>query len=324
MSYRISLRNKGSEMSYLIDWLFDVGDPTIQCRTLVELLDRPSDDPEVQAAQAIIPDHPPLAALLTSQKPAGYWIQRDFYIPKHFSTFWVLSLLADLGLSNENDHIQRGVGFMFSQQRPDGGFCRQRRVSGKGLVRDEQSEPCTQARIVRFLIQFGYGRDPRTRLAIEWLLAAQRPDAMWLCSHARGRGCLRATLDFLRAAALDPDTAIHPATARAALVVANLLLEPKMGRYHVGNEWLTLTYPYFGYSLIGALDALARFGFTPAHAKIADSAEYLLSRRLPDGSWPLDERARRCPLDFGEPDKPNPWLTLEALVALKRLGLREL
>ena len=310
-------------MSYLINWLFDTGGPTIQYRTLVELLDKPWDDPEVQTAWAMIPDYPSLAALLAAQRSEGYWIQRDFYIPKHSSTFWVLSVLADLGLSRENSHIQRGIEFMFTQQRPDGGFCRQRRVSGKDWVRDEQPEPCTQARIVRFLIQFGYGQAPRTRLAIDWLLEEQRSDAMWLCSHARGRGCLRATLDFLRAAALDPATAALPTVAHVALVVADLLLEPNMDRYHVGNEWLTLTYPYFGYSLISALDTLARFGFTPAHMKIANSVEYLLSRRHPDGSWSLDERVERCPLDFGKPGEPNPWLTLEALVALKRLGLRD-
>jgi len=310
-------------MSFLINWLFDTGGPTIRYRTLVELLDKPWDDPEVQTAWAMIPDYPSLAALLAAQRSEGYWIQRDFYIPKHSSTFWVLSVLADLGLSRENSHIQRGIEFMFTQQRPDGGFCRQRRVSGKDWVRDEQPEPCTQARIVRFLIQFGYGQDPRTRLAIDWLLEEQQSDAMWLCSHARGRGCLRATLDFLRATALDPATATLPTVARVALVVADLLLEPNMDRYHVSNEWLTLTYPYFGYSLIIALDTLARFGFTPAHMKIANSVEYLLSRRHPDGSWSLDERVERCPLDFGKPGEPNPCLTLEALVALKRLGLRD-
>jgi hypothetical protein len=310
-------------MDNLIGWLLDVGDPTIRFRTLVELLGKPRDDPEVQIAWAMIPAYPSLAALLTAQKPEGYWVQRDFYIPKHISTFWVLSILADLGLSKENGHIRRGCEFMFSQQRADGGFCRQRRVPGKGLVWGEQSEPCTQARIVRFLIQFGYGSDPHTRLAMEWLLAAQRPDAMWLCSHARGQGCLRATLDFLRAAALDSETASHPAADCAAQVVAKLLMEPNMGRYHVGDEWFMFTYPYFGYSLISALDALARFGFTTAHPKISNSIEYLLNHRLPDGSWPLDECTVRCPLDFGAPGEPNPWLTLEALVALERLGVRD-
>ncbi len=309
-------------MSDTVAWLLTIADPTIRYKTLHELLEKPWNDPEVQKAWVMIPAYPPLAALLASQKSGGYWVHPDYYIPKHRSTFWVLGILADLGLSKENDQIRRGIHFMFTRQHPDGGFCRQRRVSGKGLVQDGPTEPCTQARIVRFLLQTGYRRDPRTRQAMNWLLAAQRPDAMWLCPQARGRGCFRATLDFLRAAAQDPETSSSPAAVQAAQAVANLLMEPKMGRYHVGYEWSTLTYPYFGYSLIGALEALAHYGFTPASPKIARSIEYLLSRRLPDGTWPLDAPAGGCPLDFGEPGKPNPWLTLEALLALKRLGIR--
>ncbi len=310
-------------MSELIERLLNVEGPIIRYRTLVEYLDMPCDDLEVQMAWEMIPHHPPLAALLASQRQEGYWVQRDFYTPKTSGTFWVLSVLADLGLSKKNETIRRGCEFMFVQQRSDGGFCRRRRVSGKGLVQDEQPEPCTQARIVRFLIQYGYGKDPRTRLAMEWLLDTQRPDGMWLCSHARGRGCLRATLDFLRAAVLDPETAAQPAAVGAAQVVASLLLEPNMGRYHVGDEWFTLTYPYFGYSLISALDTLACFDLTTAYPKISNSIRYLLGRRLADGSWPLDVRAERCPFDFGVPGEPNPWLTLDALVALKKFGVQD-
>ncbi len=72
---------------------------------------------------------------------------------------------------------------------------------------------------------------------------------------------------------------------------------------------------------IKALDTLARFGFRTNQPKIESSAAYLLSRRLPDGSWPLDESPCRSPLNFGAPGEPNPWLTLDALAALKRLGV---
>jgi hypothetical protein len=304
----------------LIAWLLETGDPPTRYRTLTELLGKPVDDLEVCDAKANLLAHVGVADLLAAQKPAGYWAQRDYYIPKHYSTFWVLSILADLGLTNEVEAVRRGVDTMFAQQRTDGGFCRWRRLPGKGWVWEEWPEPCTQARIVRFLIQFGYGGDARTRQAMTWLLASQRTDGMWLCSHARGRGCLRATLDFLRAAALDAETAAEPATKRAAAVISELLLQSKMERYHVGDEWAVLVFPYFGYGIIPALDALARLGYTPGYAKVAAAVDYLLSRRLPDGSWPLDERPYKSPLDFGPSGEPNQWLTLEALLALKRLN----
>ncbi len=304
----------------LKSWLLDPGNPTIRFRTLTDLLDRPTVDPNVSAAKTALPLYQPLTQLLAAQKSGGYWVQRDYYIPKHYSTFWVLSVLADLGLTNENEHIRRGCEFLFAHQREDGSFCRRRRVAGRGILWEEHAEPCTHARIVRFLIQFGYGSDHRTRSAIEWLLATQREDAMWLCVwKCQQRGCLRATHDFLRLAALDAQVASLPATTRAAQAVLGLLLEPGMGRYHVGDSWQVLQYPYFGYGVISTLDALARLKFGLDHPKIDRAVDFLMSRQLPGGGWALDQTVSHPPLDFGGPGEPNPWLTLDALIVLRLL-----
>jgi hypothetical protein len=308
-----------------IPWLLEPENPSVRYWTLLDILGHSADGPEVQAAQAAIPTYPPVAELLAAQKPDGYWVKRDYYLPKHCGTFWVLSVLADLGLTakqglaTENEHIRRACEFMFTFQREHGEFCRRRRIPGQGVVWEDRDAPCTHARIVRFLMQFGYGDDARTRAAVDWLLATQRDDGMWLCDYAGGHGCLRATLDYLRAAVLDPEMAVHPATARAAAVICDLLMERRMGRYHVSDLWTVLEYPYFGYGVISALDALARLGYTLAHPKIAQAMEWLLSRQLPNGTWPLDQSPSRLPLDVGQPSQSNKWLTLDALRVIKLL-----
>lgn len=293
--------------------------PSLRYWTLTDLLGRPAEEPEVQAARAAIPSYPPVAELLAAQKRDGYWVKRDYYLPKHAGTFWTLSVLGDLGLSVENEHVRRGCEFMFTFQRENGALCRRRRVAGRGVVWSDQPGPCTHARSVRFLIQFGYAGDPRTRAATDWLLAAQREDGTWDCHPTRRYGCLRATLDVLRVAALDAEAAAHPAVRRGAEVVCDMLMAPRMSRYHVGIPWTTLEYPYFGYSVISALDALARLGYTLEHLKIAEAMDYLLSRQLPDGTWSLDQSPRRPPFDVGEPGRPNKWLTLDALRVIKVL-----
>jgi squalene cyclase len=220
----------------------------------------------------------------------------------------VLSVLGDLGLTAEDEHVRRACDFMFTHQRENGAFSRRRRVSGQGTVRQKHSEACTHARIVRFLIQFGYAKDPRERKAIDWLLPIQRDDGMWFCRDAGRRGCLRATLDVPRLAALDPQTAARPGITQAANAVRDLLMEPRMSRYHIGDAWGTwdiLKYTYFGFSVISALDALARLGYTLEEPKIAAAVEYLLSRQSPDGTWPLDESWSRPPIDFGRPGESN-------------------
>jgi hypothetical protein len=145
---------------------------------------------------------------------------------------------------------------------------------------------------------------------------------MWFCRDIGSRGCLRATHDVLRIAALDRWTASQPTVIMAADVVCDLLMLPRMDRYHIGEKWGTwecLKYPYFGFSVISALDALVRIGFTTENTKIANAAEYLLSRQLPDGTWPLDESWSRAPIDFGRVNEPNEWLTLDALRVIKLL-----
>jgi hypothetical protein len=105
-------------------------------------------------------------------------------------------------------------------------------------------------------------------------------------------------------------------------VVCDLLMEPRMSRYHIGENWGTwegLKYPYFGFSVISALDTLARLGYTPDVPKIRVAAEYLLGRQSPDGTWPMDESWPRPPIDFGRPGEPNKWVTLDALRVVKLL-----
>lgn len=303
-----------------VRWLLEADNPPIRYGTLRDLLERPAGDPEVRAASSAIPSFPPLAQLLAAQKHDGYWVGRDYYLPKNAGTFWTLCVLADMGLTREHPAVQRGVAYLLAHQRQDGAFCRRRRISGQGIVQEPDPDPCTHARIVRLLIQFGYGEDAQTRAGMAWLLATQRQDGMWLCPRPGRHGCLRATLDYLRAAVLDPAAAVHPATARAAAVLAGLLMQPGMGRYHVDDQWTVLEYPYVGYGVIPALDALGRLGYTTAHPQVAAAVEYLLSRQLPSGAWPLDRHPHRPALDFGRPGEPSKWLTLDALRVLKRLG----
>jgi hypothetical protein len=226
-------------------------------------------------------------------------------------------------LTADEEHVRRGCEYMFTFQRENGPFCRRRRISGQGTVWQEHPEPCTHARIVRFLIQFGYGDDPRVRKAIEWLIATQRDDGMWFCRSVERRGCIRASLDVLRVAVLDPSTAAHPGIAQAAAAVHNLLMDPRMSRYHVGPTWGTwenLDYPHFGIGVIPALDALARLGYTPEQPNVAAAVEYLLSRQLSNGAWPQDQSAYRPPFDVGSPGRPSKWLTLDALRVLRLLS----
>ena len=59
----------------------------------------------MRRARAAIATYPPVAGLLAAQKRDGNWVQRDYYLPKNYGTFWTLTLLADLGLTASDDVI---------------------------------------------------------------------------------------------------------------------------------------------------------------------------------------------------------------------------
>ena len=90
-------------------------------------------------------------------------------------------------------------------------------------------------------------------------------------------------------------------------------------RYHVGIPWTTLQWPPFDYSLPTTLDSLAQLGYTLDHPRIAEATDYLLSRQLADGSWPLDQTSSRPPFDPGPQGQPNKWVTLQVLKALRSI-----
>jgi hypothetical protein len=142
---------------------------------------------------------------------------------------------------------------------------------------------------------------------------------MWDCGRPERPGCLRATIDVLRVAALDGEAAAHPAVSLGAEKVAGLLMARGMAKYHVGIPWTVFQYPYFDYGLIPALDALARLGYTLQHPKIAEATDYVLSRQHRDGAWFLDQVPYRPPLEIGDAGRPHKWITLDALRALKIL-----
>ena len=57
--------------------------------------------------------------------------------------------------------------------------------------------------------------------------------------------------------------------------------------------WTVLEYPYFGYSVLGGLDALGRLGHSREQQKVAAALDYVLSRQRSDGTWSLDGTPRR-------------------------------
>ena len=91
-----------AQRSEPIDWLLASAEPWTRYRVLVDLLDRPAGDPEVEATRLEMLSHPQVASLASDAAP---WGQRP--LKRHNDAshpIYKLSTLADFGIRAQDGH----------------------------------------------------------------------------------------------------------------------------------------------------------------------------------------------------------------------------
>src|SRR3989475_13025056 len=107
----------------VIDWLLEDDQPSVRYYTLVDLLARKEDDPEVKAAHSKIPRAGWAQDLLRTQKPKGYWEAHEprtvrewvafLRFPLYNSSIWKGIVLSDLGLTAADPQVRRLADLIF-------------------------------------------------------------------------------------------------------------------------------------------------------------------------------------------------------------------
>jgi hypothetical protein len=311
----------------LRNWLLaDDADPSVRCRVLTELLERPADEPEVGRARREIGRAGWAARILRLQRPQGQWdtpgtSPDELYRPKYVATNWRLLVLSDLGVSGRNPRVAKAVDLFF------------RRFSGpRGDLGGRGSEVCFTGNAVRMLARFGYLKDPRVQPAIDWLVRHQKPDGGWHCFPSR-----TGTLDgweAMAAFAALPVQMRSAAVRRAIERGADFYLD--RGLLREGRTkyapWYRLHYPvHYYYDLLVGLDFLTALGYGD-DPRIRPALRRLEGMRNRDGTWNLDalhpdiedpgyrDQVPFYPVGLEVPGRPSRWLTTTALTVLKRAG----
>jgi len=346
--------------------------PAIRYGTLRDILGRSQSDPGVESARNQIASWSPVAEYLAEQHPEGYWGHReDVYWPKWRATVWPLILLAEIGVPGTNPSIKKGCEYflevMDTQDRtwpalkyPDEDLRSWRSVW----------EPCVTGNMARTLAEFGFENDPRVREMYEWLVKHQRDDGGWNCETEEYRpggeavhhSSFMSTIEPLWAfSSLDPQKWPHggrEAVERGVefLLIHRLFKSDKTGKI-IREEWTQLHFPmFYFYDILHGLRVVTKLGFGDDE-RTKDARDLLVSKRLTDGTWPLEATYARAvrqnfvkdegtgqwhPIkeesvdaanrykvggkvadvpriysSLGDVGKPNPWVTLNALRALK-------
>jgi hypothetical protein len=309
-------------------WLLESGEPWTRYRTLVDLLGRPEDDAEVQAARAEIVDHPRVQALIARlQDWPGPPLKRH-NDAKH--PFNALPVLADFGLTLDDGGLSPIVERMLAQQHPDGPLQTiveiPERFGGSG--RPELGWSLCDATVNLYsLARLGLAGHPAVQRAADHLAGLvhepgpeRRPPGGWRCANSvgfRGPGrkedpCPISNVHALRAleAAGLRD---HPAAAPGAEMLLThweRQTERKLYLFGIGTDFRKLKYPFVWYHLLYVVDVLSRFPALHADPRFQEMLETLTAQADDEGRYTAASMYVAWKgWSFADKKTPSPWLT---------------
>ena len=311
----------------VIDWLLN-SDPSIRWQVMRDLLDAP--ESEWMAERAKVETEGWGARLLSHQDEDGQWAGGAF-VPADFdprewqergqpwtATSFSLSQLREFGLDPSSDRAKRTVELIGANSRWDEG--------GQPFWEGEVEE-CINGRTIADGAYFGVDVSPIVaRLAGERL-----EDGGWNCERINGslRSSFASTINVLEGLLeYERATGGTPESKAARRSGEEFLLERKLFRRLGTGEpaderFLNLLYPNrWHYDVLRGLDYFrfaAILAGTDADPRLGEAIDHIRSRRLEDGTWPLDWSPKGrvwFELDDG-PGKPSHWVTLRAMRVLK-------
>jgi len=319
----------------LPSWLLESDEPWTRYRTLVDLLDRPEDDPEVQATRAEMLAHSQVQALVARAAAwPGYPLKRhnDANHP-----LYKFSTLADFGLRVDDPDMAAGIEAVMARQSPEGAFQTQvhipRAFGGTGQETWTWMS-CDAPTLLYALLAMGLGRDPRLQQAVAHLVGLVKGNG-WHCAAApelgkfKGPGrredpCPIVNVYALKALAQVPELLDSP----AARTGAEMLLwhwehqgERKLFLFGIGTDFRKLKYPFVWYDILHVTDVLSRFPFVHADPRFREMVEAILAQADENGRYTAASMYRAWKgWSFADKKNPSPWLTLLVRRVQKRMG----
>lgn len=310
----------------LTDWLLE-GPAFVRYRTLVDILGCPREDRKALRAREAVPRDVTIMRLLDQRNEDGYWgTPEDIFKwwPKKDTTFWVLGVLADFGLTRGDSGIERACEYVLSTQLPSGAF---------GLRPPPKPYDCFTGVLAKALARLGYMGDERLERAYEWLSGRQRIDGGFWCKNTGQPGgpreqepsCALASLWVLSALAAHPVLKRSEACSRCARFLLRCWDNRDRIKYaghdsQIGSGWEKLKYPFTDYRILHYLDGLSRVASVREDARVAEMAALLMSKRDAEGRFqPESIHEAWSEFDFGQKKEPSMWLTCVVYATLARL-----
>jgi hypothetical protein len=288
-----------------LPWLLDLENPSIRYWTLVDLLDRPASDPEVQEARAAISSQAFVKELFTLQRPEGHWGDET---KPHTAQGAVtaLTLLYNLGVIPDERTVAGCDSLLKYSQNANGGFSMTRTLRS-GIF------PCTTGEHLPFLVYFGLENDPRLQAAFVFLIEDMSADHALDCGRYQHQDCLWGAIAALNGLAVLPAGMQSTQSRQVVECLANTLLDARYDFEGEHKRWLTFGVPR-AWDLLSALKALAVHGYA-RDPRLMPLLKLILERQDDQGRWRCGSVSRTWPIE--NRNQPSKWVTLDVLRVLK-------
>jgi hypothetical protein len=320
-------------------WLLEEAAPAVRATTLVRLLGRSSDDPEVVEARARAMRTDPIKGILAAQDPRGWWVKPGpGYGPKYSGTVWNLTFLEQLGADPADERVQAACRYVLEWTSTSvGGF-------GYSGSREERNPPpstvvhCLNGNLLRSLIRFGHLDDPRTQAAVDWAARtilgegvkrwyAVTPGPGFACGINEDLPCAWGAVKELRALAAIPPRRRRALVRRAIDAGVEFLFsrDPADADYPMGwgntkpsSSWFKLGFPS-GYvtDVLQVLEVLAELG-QGADPRLGSAVAWVASQQDATGRWRNRYAYQgKTTVPIEAQGAPSKWVTLRACAVLK-------
>ena len=309
-----------------IDWLLD-SDPAVRWQVLRDVTGAPAG--EVAAERSRVTREGWGARLLDLQEPDGMWAGGTYFpVPNPdggredrqpwTATAFSLQLLHHFGADPADERVRAAVAKVAGNARWE--------ADGLPFFAGEV-EPCINGMTVVLGVYFGYVEEAGG--VVDRLLGDRLADGGWNCWREFGStvSSFASTLDVLEGL-----LAYERATGGSAEITAarqeaeQYLLDRRLFRRMSTGEpaadaFLEFSFPpRWHYDVLRALDYFRQAG--EPDPRMHDALDVVAAKRLPDGTWPLENThpgAVHFELEDGD-GRPSRWNTLRALRVLGWAG----
>jgi hypothetical protein len=297
-----------------IQWLLEDENPSVQFRTLKEVLNLSDGSKEVKQAKSAIRLSHPVQRLFEKMHPDGYWLQQNprtritvgdgVEYGSFGTTHFCLAYLAELGLDRSVPELEKAADRYLSLQKPDGDWNRH--------------YSCLLGYNINTFVQLGYKEDNRVRRAMELLLKTTRQDGGFLCDIHEGKtktravkSCYRGSVKALLAFSNFPEVWDHPRCKQLVdyfLRRGGIFHSMRPGVY-VCRDVQQISFPItWRANVYEVLYALSKMGYG-RDLRLTAAWKTLENHADGGGRVVLDWTPTQCPWKVGQRGESNKWVT---------------